>query len=103
MILKTWTTGSGLPHPGEIYMYITIMSSLKPFGKSKPNVMWSILRKGERKEGKTFLKWANGERIYGSENMNHRVYMYITIMSSLKLFAVPIKAKRHVEHFRKGE
>ena len=34
--------------PGAKYMYdIQRSSSLKPFGQSKPNVMWSILRKGE--------------------------------------------------------
>ena len=57
MILKNWTPGADLPPPrGNIHAYdhayyhsIQRSDSLKPFGQSKPNVMWSILRKGELK------------------------------------------------------
>ena len=41
------------PCPGAIYMYISIIMKnlppLKPLGQSKPNFIWSILGKGERK------------------------------------------------------
>ena len=53
MILKKkMTQGAGLPPSGgTIHVYITIIFkdffSLKPFGQSKPNVLLSILRKGE--------------------------------------------------------
>ena len=43
--------GAGLPPPrGNIHVYyhtIQRYSSLKPLGQSKPNFMWSILRKGD--------------------------------------------------------
>ena len=43
--------GSCLPLPRDhIHVYdqnIRTSSSLKPLGQSKPNFMWSILRKGE--------------------------------------------------------
>ena len=48
---KNVPRGLSAPAPGlYIHVYyhnIQISSSLKPFGQSKPNVMWSILRKGE--------------------------------------------------------
>ena len=48
---KNVSRGLSAPAPGlYIHVYyhnIQISSSLKPFGQSKPNVMWSILRKGE--------------------------------------------------------
>ena len=52
MILKkNWTPGVCLPPPrGNIHAYysdIQISSSLKLLGQSKPNFMWSILRKSE--------------------------------------------------------
>ena len=51
MILKKWIPGAGLPPPqGNILVYyhnIQRSSSLKLFGQSKPDVIWSILRKGE--------------------------------------------------------
>ena len=37
-------TGQVCPHSGAIYNIQTI-SSLKPLGQSKPNFVWSILRK----------------------------------------------------------
>ena len=53
MILKkNWTPGAGLPPPrGNIQVYyhnVQRSSSLKLLSQSKPNFMWSILRKGER-------------------------------------------------------
>ena len=44
---KFWPLGVVCPCPGAIYMYISII--LKLLGQSKPNFMWSILGKGERK------------------------------------------------------
>ena len=54
MILKnSWTKGEGLSPPrGNIHEYyhnIQSSSSLKSLGQSKPNFMWSILRKRECK------------------------------------------------------
>ena len=44
--------GRSAPTRGNIhiyYHYIQRSSSLKPLGQSKPNFIWIILRKGERK------------------------------------------------------
>ena len=52
---KDWTPGAGLPPPmGNIHVYyhnvdVQRSSSLKWLDQSKPNFMWIILRKGERK------------------------------------------------------
>ena len=41
-------TGRSAPTPGQHVYYHNIQrSSMKPFGQSKPNGMWSFLRKGE--------------------------------------------------------
>ena len=43
-----WAQGVVCPCPGAIHLYdhnIQTSSSLKPLGQSKPNLMWSILRK----------------------------------------------------------
>ena len=45
-----WAQSVVCPCPGAIYMCMTIIfksSSLKPLGQSKPNFMWSTLRKSE--------------------------------------------------------
>ena len=51
MFMETMSSGGRLPLPMDyihVYdHYIQTSSSLKPFGKSKPNFMWSIVRKGE--------------------------------------------------------
>ena len=44
----------GLSAPARGYIHVCdhnvqTSSSLKPLGQSKPNFMWSIIRKGERK------------------------------------------------------
>ena len=47
---KIWTPGVCLPPPrGNIHVYYRDIqrSSLKPLGQSKPNFMWSIVRKRE--------------------------------------------------------
>ena len=49
MLMKiVWAQGVVCPCPWAIIMYMTKISfSLKPLGQSKPNFMWSILRKSE--------------------------------------------------------
>ena len=43
-----WAQGVVCPCPGAIYDHnIETSSSLKPLGQSKPNFVWSILRKRE--------------------------------------------------------
>ena len=44
MVLKKKMDARGNIH---VYYHNIQRSSLKPFGQSKPNVMWSIQRKGE--------------------------------------------------------
>ena len=41
--------GLSAPAPGyiHVYCYYIQTSTLKPLGKSKPNFMWSIVRKGK--------------------------------------------------------
>ena len=50
---KFWPLGGCLPLPrGYIHVYFhnnETSSPLKPLGQSKPNFIWSILGKGERK------------------------------------------------------
>ena len=50
---KNLSQGGCLPQPrGYIHVYdhnIQISSSLKPLGQSKPNFIWSIVRKGQWK------------------------------------------------------
>ena len=48
MILKK-DPRAGLPSPGNIHVYYHNIqrSSLKPYGQSKTNIMWSILGKGK--------------------------------------------------------
>ena len=51
MFMEKMSSGCCLPMPlGYIHVYdnnIQTSSSLKPHGQSKPNFMWSIVRKGE--------------------------------------------------------
>ena len=53
MVMKKMTSGGCLPlSRGYIHVHVydhTIQtsSSLKPLGQSKPNIKWSIVRKGE--------------------------------------------------------
>ena len=44
-----WGGGLSAPVPGYIHVYDHNIqtSSLKLFGQSKPNIKWSIIRKGE--------------------------------------------------------
>ena len=53
ILKKIWNPGVCVPPPrGNLHAYyrnIQRYSSLKPLGQSKPNFMWSIVRKGERK------------------------------------------------------
>ena len=53
MFMKKMSSGGCLPLPrGYIHVYdrnIQTSSSLKWLGQSKPNFMWSIVRKGEGK------------------------------------------------------
>ena len=49
---KVCPQGVVCPCPRAIYMYMTMifkhnLSSLKPLGQSRPNFMWSIVRKGQ--------------------------------------------------------
>ena len=47
---KVVLRGLSAPVPGYIHVYdhnIQTCSSLKPLGQSKPNIKWSIVRKGE--------------------------------------------------------
>ena len=51
MFMEKMFSGDCLPPPlGYIHVHdhnIQASSSLKPLGQSKPNFMWSIVRKGE--------------------------------------------------------
>ena len=52
MFMEKMSSGDCLPRPWAINMYnydhnIQTSSSLKPLGQSKPNFMWSIVRKRE--------------------------------------------------------
>ena len=44
---KKCPQGVVCPCPGAIYDPTIQTSSLKPLGQSKPNIKWSIVRKGE--------------------------------------------------------
>ena len=47
MVIKNCSQGVVCPCPGAIYHDIQTSSSLKLLGQSKPNIKWSIVRKGE--------------------------------------------------------
>ena len=51
LMKKIWPQGVVCPCPGAIYFnhHFQTSSPLKPLGQSKPNFMWSLLGKGERK------------------------------------------------------
>ena len=62
---SNWAANTNILYDHHVYDHHFQRSSLKPLGQSKPNFMWSLLGKGERKNGPGHMTKMAAMPIYG--------------------------------------